>query len=130
MAVALIDGEPVNIDELALLPVDAGADLQVSDTLKSVRGFWGGCEDPTHTECHDCGPASTVMVPPKVPSNANRAQGVDSFKPGEWSALPPIQSVGEVFGTIHPISFCIADIINKLPFLSNWKYYEVPRPKR
>ncbi len=40
MAVALIDGEPVNIDELALLPVYAGADLQVSDALER-EGFSG-----------------------------------------------------------------------------------------
>ncbi|MDQ6933574.1 MAG: hypothetical protein M3160_10440 [Candidatus Eremiobacteraeota bacterium] len=40
MALAEIDGKPVNIDELAFLTVDAGADLKVSDTFER-DGFCG-----------------------------------------------------------------------------------------
>ncbi len=40
MGLIILDGKPVNIDELAFLTVNAGADLQVSDALER-EGFSG-----------------------------------------------------------------------------------------
>ncbi len=40
MGIIILDGKPVNIDELAFLTVSAGADLKVSDTFER-DGFCG-----------------------------------------------------------------------------------------
>ncbi len=40
LGLSVLDGKPVNIDELAFLTVHAGADLKVSDTFRAGRIFW------------------------------------------------------------------------------------------
>ncbi len=40
LGLMVLDGKPVNIDELAFLTVDAGADLKVFDSFERDGVFW------------------------------------------------------------------------------------------